>query len=226
MPENGNHIVAIGDIHGCAASNEAMLQKLDNKFQDKPTYVFMGDYTDRGPNSKRVVEQLLEFKKEHKCIFLRGNHDEMLLKAYEDGRWDLWLANGGDTTLENYNSTPRNFDLPEEHHQFFRDTILYWQTDNYFFVHGGISPDLTIRENLESDYERNNFLWQRDHVYARGNHWEKTVVFAHTPVKEPIVEDNMIGIDTGCVYKNRGYGVLTAVVLPEMEFIEQECLDF
>lgn len=226
MPVSGHHIVAIGDIHGCAASSKAMLQKLHEKYQDEPTYVFMGDYTDRGPHSRKVIEQLLAFNEDHECIFLRGNHDEMLLKAYEDNEWDLWLANGGDTTLRNYDSTPNNFNLPEDHHQFFRNTVLYWQTDDYFFVHGGISPDLTIRENLESDYERSQFLWQRDHIYIHRNQWEKTVVFAHTPVKQPIMEENMIGIDTGCVYKDRGYGILTALVLPEMEFIEQECLDF
>ncbi|MEX0844024.1 MAG: metallophosphoesterase family protein [Balneolaceae bacterium] len=225
MPDH-EHIVAIGDIHGCAASNEALLKKLNQKFGHELKYVFLGDYTDRGPNSKKVIDQLIEFEKDHDCIFLRGNHDQMLLVAYEDNDWDLWLANGGNTTLENYNSHPGNFNLPDDHYRFFKNTILYWQTEKYFFVHGGISPDLTIEENLKSDYERDQFLWQRDHVYVRKNRWEKTVIFGHTPVKEPIIQQNMIGIDTGCVYKSRGYGILTALVLPENEFIEQECLDF
>lgn len=225
MPNN-THIVAIGDIHGCAQSNGAMLSKLDKKYGNEATYVFLGDYTDRGPDSKTVVEQLIAFDKDYECIFLRGNHDEMLLKAYENSDWDLWLANGAETTLENYNASPGNFELPDTHYEFFKNTELFWQTDDYFFVHGGISPDLTIEENLQSHYERSQFLWQRDHMYARSTRWEKTVIFGHTPVKEPIHKDNMIGIDTGCVYKSRGYGILTALVLPELSFIQQKCLDF
>lgn len=225
MPNN-EQIIAIGDIHGCAASNEALLKKLDKKYGTEPTYVFLGDYTDRGPDSKKVVEDLMAFGSNHECVFLKGNHDQMLLDAYENGKWDLWLSNGGSTTLGNYDSEPGHFNMPEEHYNFFKNTVLYWQTEKYFFVHGGISPDLTVQENLESDYERNQFLWQRDHVYTRKNRWEKTVVFGHTPVKEPIVEENMIGIDTGCVFKSRGFGVLTAVVLPEMKFIQQESIDF
>ncbi|MBD3615957.1 MAG: serine/threonine protein phosphatase [Gracilimonas sp.] len=225
MPNN-EQIIAIGDIHGCAVSNEALLKKLDKDYGSVPTYVFLGDYTDRGPESKKVVEDLIVFNSNHECVFLKGNHDQMLLDAYENGKWDLWLSNGGSTTLENYDSEPGHFNMPEEHYNFFKNTVLYWQTERYFFVHGGISPDLTVQENLESDYERNQFLWQRDHVYTRKNRWEKTVVFGHTPVKEPIVEENMIGIDTGCVFKSRGFGVLTAVVLPEMKFIQQESIDF
>lgn len=219
-------IIAIGDIHGCASSNKALLTALNKQFGADPIYVFVGDYTDRGPDSKQTVDDLIDFDKEHRCIFLRGNHDQMLLDAYEKNEWDLWLSNGGNTTLENYDSEPGQFDLPDSHYDFFKDTILYWETDDYFFVHGGISPDLTIRENLDSEYERSQFLWQRDHVYSLRNRWEKTVVFGHTPVKEPLVEKNMIGIDTGCVYKKKGYGKLTAVVLPEIKFIQQESKDF
>jgi serine/threonine protein phosphatase 1 len=219
-------IIAIGDIHGCALSNHALLKKLDNQFSAEPTYVFLGDYTDRGPDSKKVVDQLISFDKNHECIFLKGNHDKMLLDAYEKGDWSLWLNNGGNTTLRNYDSTPGDFKLPKDHYKFFSNTKLYWETDNYFFVHGGISPELTIEENLNSEYEREQFIWQRDHVYAKTNVWNKTVVFGHTPVKEPIVKEHVLGIDTGCVYKKRGYGVLTAVALPEMNFIQQDCLDF
>lgn len=225
MPDK-EQIIAIGDIHGCAESSKALLERLDDEYGDEPTYVFLGDYTDRGPDSKKAVEDLMIFDEDHRCVFIRGNHDQMLLDAYEKDEWDLWLSNGGSTTLEDYNSIPRKFELPQAHYNFFKETVLYWQTEEYFFVHGGISPELTIKENLESEYERSQFIWQRDHVYSRKNNWEKTVVFGHTPVKEPIVEENMIGIDTGCVYQERGLGILTAVVLPEMKFIQQESIDF
>lgn len=202
-----------------------MLTKLHAEYETEPTYIFLGDYTDRGPNSRKVIEQMLEFEQEHECIFIRGNHDQMLLDAYENGEWDLWLANGGNTTLGDYNSRPGVFKLPETHYRFFSETKLYWETKNYFFVHGGLNPNLTIAENLEHEHEREEFIWQRDHIHARNNKWEKTVVFGHTPVKKPLIREQMIGIDTGCVYNKRGLAKLTAVVLPEQKFIHQKSLD-
>lgn len=220
-----SQIIAIGDIHGCALTLEKLLKTLQLEYGDEFTYVFLGDYTDRGPDSKSVVDQLLEFEHYHDCIFLRGNHDQMLLDAYEKGMWDLWLSNGGGTTLENYDSTPGDFNLPRAHLEFFRDTELYWETEDYFFVHAGISPDLTIQENLDSIYERDQFMWQRDHIYTDKNRWEKIVVFGHTPVPEPLLRNNMIGIDTGCVYNRPGYGMLTAILLPDNKIIQQKNLD-
>jgi serine/threonine protein phosphatase 1 len=220
-----SQIIAIGDIHGCYKSCEAMLSQLQQENEAETIYVFLGDYTDRGLNSKKVVDQLLEFEKNHECIFIRGNHDQMLLDAYENGEWDLWLANGGNTTLRDYNSHPKEFNLPESHYRFFCETKLYWQSENYFFVHGGLNPNLTIAENLEREHEREEFIWQRSHIHTSKNKWEKTVVFGHTPVKKPLVREKMIGIDTGCVYNKRGLAKLTAVVLPEQKFIQQKSLD-
>lgn len=202
-----------------------MLALLDAEYKAEPTYVFLGDYTDRGSNSRKVVEQMLEFDESHECVFIRGNHDQMLLDAYENGDWDLWLSNGGNTTLGDYDSNPGEFNLPESHYRFFSDTKLYWETDNYFFVHGGLNPDLTIAENLEREHEREEFLWQRSHIHTRYNKWEKTVVFGHTPVEKPLIREHLIGIDTGCVYNKRGLAKLTAVVLPEQKFIQQKSLD-
>ncbi|MAO64471.1 MAG: metallophosphoesterase [Balneola sp.] len=218
-------IIAIGDIHGCNTTCRSLLRQLDEQFNSEPTYVFLGDYTDRGPDSKDVVDQLLEFDEEHECVFIRGNHDQMLLDAYEKGEWELWIANGGNTTLRNYDSSPGNFDLPEEHYQFYSETELYFETDDYFFVHAGMNPSLSINENLEREEERLDFIWQRGHIHSPKTKWEKTVIFGHTPVEEPIVRETMIGIDTGCVYDRPGLGKLTAVVLPEKKFIQQKSLD-
>jgi serine/threonine protein phosphatase 1 len=218
-------LIAIGDIHGCNKTCKVLLQKLDEEYQSEPTYVFLGDYTDRGPDSKDVVEQLLDFDQHHDCVFIRGNHDQMLLDAYEKNEWDLWIANGGSSTLRNYDAIPGNFELPKKHYQFFTDTKLYWETEDYFFVHAGLNPNLTIKENLEREEERQEFIWQRSHIHAKKSKWEKTVVFGHTPVRKPLVREHMIGIDTGCVYNRSGLGTLTAVVLPEEKFIEQASLD-
>ncbi|WP_020402007.1 metallophosphoesterase family protein [Gracilimonas tropica] len=218
-------MIAIGDIHGCNNTCKSLLHQLDEEYHTKPTYVFLGDYTDRGPDSKDVVDQLLAFEEDHDCVFIRGNHDQMLLDAYENGHWELWMANGGSTTLRNYDSSPGQFDLPESHYRFFSETKWYWETEHFFFVHAGLNPNKTIRENLEDENDREELIWQRSHLHAQTTKWEKTVVFGHTPVLEPLVRDAMIGIDTGCVYNRDGLGKLTAVVLPEQKFIQQQSLD-
>ncbi|MDR9417356.1 metallophosphoesterase family protein [Gracilimonas sp.] len=222
---SSQQIIAIGDIHGCYKTSQVLLKNLDEKFGTVPTYVFLGDYTDRGSDSKQAVEDLIHFDEAHECVFIRGNHDQMLLDAYENNDWDLWLANGGNTTLNDYNSNPGSFHLPDPHYHFFSNTKYYWETENYFFVHAGLNPNLTIKENLEREEEREEFIWQRGHIHAHKTKWEKRVVFGHTPVKEPIVRESMIGIDTGCVYNRSGLAKLTAVVLPELKFIQQPSLD-
>lgn len=189
--------------------------------------MFVGDYVDRGPDSKGVVDLVLDFSKDHDCIFLRGNHEQMLLDAYKRGNLDLWLMNGGRSTLESYGAKFDSFDLPEEHLEFYESTRMYYDTPDYFFVHAGIPPSMTIEQCLEDDNKEiiHEFLWERSHLNAFETPWEKTVVFGHTPRPHPIKKPNMLGIDTGCVYQSLGYGKLTAALLPEVEFIQQVCLD-
>lgn len=220
MPDR--KFVAIGDIHGCVQSMKALLKKLE-PYTDR-TIIFIGDYIDRGPASRQVVDYLIEFQKKHDCIILRGNHEQMLLDAFNTNDTRLWLYNGGDTTLRSYNDELTG--IPFEHHQFYQATKLFLDTDKYFFVHAGLPPAMTIRQCLDKPEIQDNFLWERSHLSTSKNKWEKTVVFGHTPNPDPIVKPNMIGIDTGCVYTgNPGLGKLTAVLLPEQEFIYQECLD-
>lgn len=215
--------IAIGDIHGCYRSVKSLLEKIA-PYEDRQV-VFIGDYIDRGPDSKKVIDLLLEFQKEVDCVFLRGNHEQMLLDAYEKDKKSLWMMNGGRTTLDSYGIQETIKPIPEQHYRFYEETQMYYDTDDYFFVHAGLSPAKTIAESLADPAEMKEFLWERSHLNAIENPWEKTVVFGHTPRPHPLVRDNMIGIDTGCVYDRMGYGKLTAVKLPEVEFIDQVCLD-
>lgn len=215
--------IAIGDIHGCLKSMRAMLEKLEPYYDRK--FVFVGDYIDRGPASKQVVDYLLDFRQKVDCIFLRGNHEQMLLDAFKRNKQNLWMMNGGRETLQSYKLDGDIVTLPEEHSEFYEGTRFYYDTDKYFFVHAGISPSKSIAENLEDEEEMHDFLWERSHLNAFETPWEKTVVFGHTPRSNPVKKNNMIGIDTGCVYNRIGYGKLTAVKLPEEEFIQQVCLD-
>jgi serine/threonine protein phosphatase 1 len=224
MSSEPEGFIAIGDIHGCAKTLTALLDRLHEEFGTTRTYVFVGDYVDRGPDSKSVVDILLKFDKEHDCVFLRGNHDAMLLSSHQGSYMLDWFDNGGDATMESYQKGNPDKKIPLPHLQFFINTKLFHDTEHWFFVHGGVPTDRTIAESIEDESLYSSFLWRRGHIEEEDNKWEKTVVFGHTPVRQPITEKNMIGIDTGCVYES--YGKLTAVILPEMDFIQQKRIDF
>ncbi|MDZ7693958.1 MAG: hypothetical protein U5K69_23040 [Balneolaceae bacterium] len=156
---------------------------------------------------------------------MRGNHEQMLLDALQKDQLNMWLVNGGRITLNSYGTNGRALDLPEEHLEFYRNTKIFYDTPEYFFVHAGLSPHKTIEETIKNEKEHDEFLWERSHLNAFETAWEKTVVFGHTPRPHPLRKDKMLGIDTGCVYESLGYGKLTAALLPEEKFIEQVCLD-
>lgn len=216
--------IAIGDIHGCVRSLEALWKKLEP--HSNATHVFIGDYIDRGPDSKGVVDFLMSVKDERTCIFLRGNHEQMLLDAYKSGEKSIWLINGGQTTLDSYNADGNPGSIPHEHLEFYENTLPYYETDNYFFVHAGTPPHQSIEESKKDPASLHFFLWGREHIDTFDTPWEKTVVFGHTPRPDPIQKKKMIGIDTGCVFDKLGYGKLTAVLLPDNKFIQQPSLDF
>lgn len=216
--------IAIGDIHGCFRSIGALLEKLQPYYDRQ--FVFVGDYIDRGPSSKQVVDLMIDLDRQVDCIFLRGNHEQMLLDAVNKNDMSLWLMNGGRSTINSYGAPDgRGIQLPSEHMEFYEKTRLYYDTPEYFFVHAGIPPGRTIAECLEDNMDLQDFLWERSHLNAVETPWEKKVVFGHTPRPQPVQKNNMLGIDTGCVYDRMGYGKLTAVKLPEEEFIQQTCLD-
>lgn len=212
-------LIAIGDIHGCARTLEALLERLAPTAGDD--LVFVGDYVDRGPDSKGVLDRLIALSETHRCTFLRGNHEALMLEYVEEGVYDLWGANGGIATLSSYVGTARQVQIPPAHLAFIRDTVLYHNTPDFFFVHAGLRAGMTIQENLRCGGE-DVFLWERSHLGVSDQQlaWEKTVVCGHTPRAEPINRPRLIGIDTGCVYHTHPrMGRLTAVRLPEREFI-------
>ena len=212
-------IIAIGDIHGCAASLEALLEAIDPAENDH--LLFIGDYIDRGPDSRGVIDQLIALDKTHECTFLRGNHEALMLNYLDLGAFNLWRINGGITTMQSYISDDGSaVEIPEEHEQFVRDTKLYYETNDYFFVHAGLKADLTIQENLDQ-FGEEVFLWERGHLEASSFAWEKPVVCGHTPHADPVDREKLLMIDTGCVYHDQPeMGTLTAVRLPQRTYIE------
>ncbi len=210
--------IAIGDIHGCLDPLQRLLQTLNPKPTD--TLVFLGDYVDRGPNSKGVIDYLIELKKTYTCVFLLGNH-EVLMLDYLAGLLtiDDWERNGGVATLDSY-TDDGTLHIPDAHLDFLKACLPYYDTPDYFFVHGGLKPFRTIADNLQK-MTKLELVWERSHLddfvlNAQDYKWEKTVVCGHTPIPRPIVLDKLIAIDTGCVYNQHSQlGRLTAISLPE-----------
>lgn len=222
-----NKYLAIGDVHGCSKTLAVLLDliKSDENLISREI-IFVGDYIDRGPDSKGVVDQIIEFSRIKKTINIRGNHEQMMLDVLEGGSSNTWQRNGGDQTLRSYGTTFSNPQLPASHFHFYKNTRFYFDTEDFLFVHGGIAPNLSVADQLAIEEHHEDFLWERSHLKAEYYAWEKTVVFGHTPNSEPMQNEHMIGIDTGCVYKNLpGLGTLTAVLLPERKFITQPCID-
>lgn len=209
-------LYAIGDIHGCLRTLEGLIEQIDPTSDDH--LIFIGDYVDRGPDSRGVIEYLIGLRERFRCTFLRGNHEAMMLNFIHHKELELWHINGGDSTIASYTTNGR-VEIPEDHIEFVRDTVSYHDEPDFFFVHAGLKPDLTIMENLQR-FSSEVFLWERSHLAATSLVWEKPVVCGHTPQREPIDTEKLICIDTGCVYLSYpGYGTLTAVKLPEREMI-------
>lgn len=211
-------LIAIGDIHGCPQSLDLLLNQIEPTSTDH--LLFVGDYIDRGPDSKGVIDRLLDLREEVPCTFLRGNHEAMMIEYLDTGAFSLWRMNGGVSTLQSYMSNGSEISIPDSHATFVRETKLYHETDNFLFVHAGLKPHLTVEENIQ-EADEEVLLWERGHLDVSELAWEKPVVCGHTPQPEPIDREKLILIDTGCVYHMQpGMGRLTAVYLPEREFID------
>jgi serine/threonine protein phosphatase 1 len=203
-------ILAIGDIHGC----NGLLKRLIDRIGIDPladTLIFIGDYLDRGPEVRGVIDTLLDLKETYpNLICLRGNHESMFLNYYLEGRdEELFLNNGGQSTLDSYgislDAAGKGIGFPENHLRFLTSLPFCYETDEYFFVHAGLRPGIAIADQSSED-----LLWIRHEFIDAGWDFGRTVVFGHTPLSKPLIEKNKIGIDTGAVYGGR----LTCIELP------------
>jgi len=205
-------IFAVGDIHGCLDKLISLMGVIDIDPR-KDTLLFIGDYIDRGAQSKQVVDYLIDLaRQQSRVIFLKGNH-ELLLHLYLSGADRFsFLANGGQATLDSYRkdySHAEDNPIPSTHLDFFDNLRLYYETDHYIFVHAGLKENIPLDEQDEWV-----MLWIRDEFIYSDFDFGKRVIFGHTPFREPLVLENKIGIDTGAVYGNK----LTCVELPAVKF--------
>ncbi|MCX7873307.1 MAG: serine/threonine protein phosphatase [Caldimicrobium sp.] len=211
---SGTNFFAIGDIHGCLFALERLLELLPIDW-GKDYVIFLGDYIDRGPDSRRVLELLIELKEKYpeRVYPIKGNH-EWLFERYLRGLdVEVFLYNGGGETLRNYYEGG-SLKIPPSHLEFLRALPLYVETKDYLFVHGGINPEKPLDEQEEED-----LLWIRGLFYYHSGKFEKTIIFGHTPFPEVLLLEDRIGLDTGCVYG----GKLSAIKLPEREIFQVSC---
>jgi serine/threonine protein phosphatase 1 len=186
---------AIGDIHGEYDKLRKLINIID---KDVTKYIFLGDYIDKGCESDKVIDFLMELEKSKKCIFLMGDH-EYMWKKYLETRvikyLDWLLKYGGRKTIVD------NIKLSD----FLTKLVASYDTGDYFLVHAGIKggkPDYFIRDEF---------------INSRELYHGKKVIFGHTAFKKPYIDDYKIGIDTGAVYPDMG--LLTAFNLDTGEFI-------
>ena len=140
-------VLAIGDIHGCADALEALLDAINLQVED--TLVTLGDYVDRGPDTKRVLDTLITLKQTRHLVALRGNHENMMLQARFDLRFAAaWLEAGGDAALDSYGAASGAEGLavvPESHWAFLEHQCVdCWETETHFFVHGSVYPNVPL----------------------------------------------------------------------------------
>ncbi len=224
---------AISDIHGCVKTFEALLDKIALGTEDE--LYLLGDYIDRGPDSKAVIDTILRLKEEgHQLHCLRGNHEELLLQSLGGHRdyYQTWLHNGGDETLRSFGLSDCDnlHRIPEKYLDFFEGLDWYFNLDEYLLVHAGL--DFTAASPLEST---NALIWIRDWYGQIDREWlgDKSIVHGHTPKPRPLIEKQLkkmeklpvLDIDAGCVFNSLYFKHLCAFDLTNRELFFQKNID-
>lgn len=226
----GRRVYAVGDVHGMIEPLRALLRAIaahaDGHYPAQNVLVCLGDYVDRGPDSRAVIDLLLEnplpgFDR----VCLKGNHEEILLQFLVDAqKGPVWFANGGQATLASYGVRPPLLGadgkeleraqrelaerIPAAHLDFFRGLPLSHVEGDYIFVHAGLRPGIPIARQRGDD-----MMWIRDEFLYSDEEFGKLVVHGHSIAETPQIRPNRIGIDTGAFATGR----LTCLVLEGTE---------
>lgn len=194
-------VIAIGDIHGCRAALEALVALVDPGPAD--TVVTLGDYVDRGPDSRGVIALLLELTRRCRLVPLLGNHESQMLAALTDHwEWDRWMGVfGGIATLASYGDWRRIDSVDADHVQFLEGCARYFETPTHLFAHANYAADLPLALQDEEVLVTRSLR-----VSVPGPHLSgKIAVVGHTPRRDGAILDwgHLIDIDTGCCYGGR-----------------------
>ncbi|MEL6827620.1 MAG: metallophosphoesterase family protein [Pseudomonadota bacterium] len=224
-----NHpVYAIGDIHGRYDLLVKLVKTLRDDFADSgdnAELIFLGDYIDRGFQSKNVLDALIELERDTsvKTVFLRGNHEQVMLTFLQDASVGPdWGKFGGRETLISYGVIPPrsviateeweksrvelNASIPKDHVEFLEKLQTSYKVGPFGFVHAGVRSGVAFDE--QSDRDR---MWIRDEFLTADDREDLFIVHAHTPTKMPYADHRRINIDTGAYYSGR----LTAVRLDQ-----------
>jgi len=204
---------AIGDIHGSLDKLRRLIARCEEQAEGRPaTFIFLGDYIDRGPDSAGVVDfvMALQSRAQSRVVALRGNHEAIALGVVAGTLpEDYWLDQGGDATLESYGAVNAS-ELPEAHVEWLRSLPVSHDDGRHFFVHAGIDPDMPLAAQREHD-----LIWIREPFLSDERDHGRLVVHGHTPLqtRKPELRPNRLNIDTGAVFG----GPLTAAIFADGE---------
>ncbi len=228
VPAN-TRVYAVGDIHGKDGLLKKMLSAIAADAVKYPNTkiieIFLGDYVDRGMGSRQVIDLLLETPVNgHERIFLKGNHEEAMLKFLDEPMvLREWASFGGYATLASYGiQIPQSMqpaavaemrdrllkNLPPTHLNFLRNLRLMYPIGDYLFVHAGIDPKVPLEEQ-----HADKLLWIRQPFLQHSDYFEQYVVHGHTPVAVPEIRNNRANLDVSAAVKNS----LCALVVNEDE---------
>jgi serine/threonine protein phosphatase 1 len=200
----------IGDIHGCSRALAAILDEISPDLDD--LLIFLGDFVDRGPDSRGVIEMMLGLNRHTRVVPLLGNHEIMLLSVLGNpAATDHWLRSGGDATLASYRGDIAQ--IPESHRHFFRSLRPYFETPHEIFIHAGYHPQLPLDQTDDTiRFWNHPLIWPAPHFSG------KRAYLGHTPQMDGKVLDigHIVFLDTYCF----GGGWLTAMNLDTFDLVQ------
>jgi len=222
---------AITDIHGCLKTFKALLAKIELKPTDE--LYLLGDYIDRGPNSKGVIDHIWKLQKNGYSVnCLKGNHEAICYEqaTNPDSRYN-WLPQGGKECLQSFGASSAQ-NIPQSYLNWMNELQHYFEVDNYILVHAGFKFDMPNPFD-----EEHSMLWAR-YWYGKIN-WQwlgnRIIIHGHTPtdldnillLQKKVAENQYLNIDNGCVYagKKNGMGNLIALELGSNELTTQVNID-
>jgi serine/threonine protein phosphatase 1 len=237
--------IAVSDIHGCLRTFRKLLEDVVQFTRDDQLFL-LGDYVDRGPDSKGVLDYIMDLPAQgYKVQCLKGNHEDMLVRAStEPTETAQWIFNGGQEALDSFGANDPTH-IPGRYLEFVKNLDFYIETGNYLLVHAGLNfvTDSQAAESSQFLWRVHNpladkkaMLWIRNWYNDIDWNWlkDRVIIHGHTPVTteeiwdmyDHLEEDQILDIDNGCFAKHRpGYGKLVAFDMTNRRLHIQDNID-